>query len=223
VRRLHRHVVAEGDVVHVAVTDAGDGDLAIGAADVERRRRALVDRPWRWLRQVHGADVVDADDPRTAPGAEADAVVTTGADVALAVQSADCVPLALLADDGPFAVVHAGWRGLMAGVVGRAADELRVRSDAPISAVVGPFIRAECYEFGSELEAVADRFGTAVCGVTGTGAPALDLEVAVRVALDEADVGLLVLDERCTCDPGLFSHRLRADAGRQALVAWRER
>ncbi|MEM9036187.1 MAG: polyphenol oxidase family protein [Actinomycetota bacterium] len=220
---LHRHVVGDGDVVNVGVTDRSDGDLAIGAPEVERRRRSLVDRPWRWLRQVHGSDVVDGDDPLTTPGDDGDAVVTAGSDVALAVQAADCVPMALIADDGPFAVAHAGWRGLLAGVVGTAAGAVRDRSDAPIQAVVGPFIRVDRYEFGDEIEQVVDRFGAAVVGRTSSGRQALDMATAVRLALVELDIEIVADDGRCTSAPELFSHRLDGDIARHALVAWRER
>lgn len=220
---LHRQPVGTGGAVNVAVTDRGDGDLAIVAPGVGYRRREVVDRPWRWLRQVHGAVVVDGDRPGAGRGEEGDALVSVRADAALSVQAADCVSMAVISDDGPFAVVHAGWRGLLAGVVAAAVEELRGHGPAPLRAAVGPFIRVGCYEFGDELDQVVDRFGSAVAGRTTAGRRALDLTAAVRQALVELDVEVVADDGRCTCAPELYSHRLAGDTARHAVVAWRER
>ena len=218
---LYERLLDDGAQVRVAVTDRTDGDFAVGAPDVERRRRHLVDRPWRWLHQVHGAEVVDGDDPTVRPGVDGDAVVTSGSDVALAVQAADCVPIALINLDGPIGVVHAGWRGLVAGVIEAAAEELRQRSTGEVVAVVGPHIRTECYEFGPELDELVERFGPEVAGHTAAGTPALDLSAVVRTVLAGASIDVAVDDGRCTCAEELFSHRWGGDRERHALVAWR--
>ncbi|MEM8905360.1 MAG: polyphenol oxidase family protein [Actinomycetota bacterium] len=211
----------DGATVHVVVTDRDDGDFSIGAPDVERRRRGLVDRPWRWLHQVHGAEVVDGDDPTVRPGVDGDAVVTSGNDVALAVQAADCVPVALVSLDGPIAVAHAGWRGLVAGVLEATAAELRSRAEGEVVAVVGPHIRVDRYEFGDELDELVARYGSEIAGVTTHGTAALDLTALVRIVLARTGIDVAVDDGRCTSEPELYSHRLRADAARHALVAWR--
>ncbi|MEO1062348.1 MAG: polyphenol oxidase family protein [Actinomycetota bacterium] len=220
-KMLYERLLDDGAFVHVAVTDRSDGDFAVGAPDVERRRRHLVDRPWRWLQQVHGAEVVDGDDPTVRPGVDGDAVLTSGNDVALAVQAADCVPIALVSLDGPIGVVHAGWRGLVAGVIEATAAELRRRSPGEVVAIVGPHIRPERYEFGAELDELVERFGPSVAGQTSAGGPALDLGAAVRVVLGEASIDVAVDDGRCTSEPELFSYRLAGDRERHALVAWR--
>ena len=95
---------------------------------VEANREALLEafrlpRAPRWLRQVHGARVIrctDTDARQAEP--EADAAVTSEPGLALAVLTADCLPLFLSASDGSeVAVAHAGWRGLAAGVPSRLA------------------------------------------------------------------------------------------------------
>src|SRR6185295_8218635 len=92
--------------------------------------------------------------PAEDAGVEADAAVTSVPGAAIAVQTADCVPIALLAD-GAVGVVHAGWRGLAAGVVEGAVQMLREAGDGPVRAAIGPCIRARCYEFGaSDLDQV---------------------------------------------------------------------
>jgi YfiH family protein len=115
------------------------------------------------LRQVHGATVVVAgQEPGPLPGA--DIVVSNRRDLALAVQSADCVPL-LVADrrTGAVAAAHAGWRGLAARVPGECVNAMnRVygsRSD-DLLAAIGPAIGRCCYEVGDDVrEAMVRAFG----------------------------------------------------------------
>ena len=203
-------------------TDARDGDLAIGVdpAELLARRDALADGvAWTWLRQVHGAEVVVVDRPGAHAGAEADAAVTVTPGVVLAVQTADCAPI-LLSGPAGIGVVHAGWRGLVAGVVAAAAGALESLGAPPVRAVLGPCIRGRCYEFGEpELTEIADRFGPSVRTRTAWDAPALDLAAGVAAAC--AELGLALEDAgTCTaCSPHHFSHRARGDLGRQALVA----
>jgi polyphenol oxidase len=192
---------------------------------LEWRRRAIAAMPWTWLRQTHGADVVVVDRPGAEAGATADAAVTTVPGAAVAVHTADCVPIVLLGRDA-VGVVHAGWRGLAAGVVEAAVATMdRVApTGTGVRAVIGPCIRVECYEFGpDDLDRVAAVLGDAVRGRTAAGAPALDLTVAAVAALRRGGVVQVDDDGSCTaCDPRWFSHRARGDTGRQAAVAWLE-
>lgn len=202
-------------------TDASHGDLAIGGDGVEARRRAVVDLPWTWLRQVHGGDVVVVTAPGEHAGAAADAAVTAVPGAALAVQTADCAPIALLAD-GVVGAVHAGWRGLAAGVVGNAVAAMRDLGAGEVRAVLGPCIRPRCYEFGpDDLDVVAAALGAGVRATTGWGTPALDLPTGVKLALQEAGVADVADSGVCTaCSPVHWSHRARAEAERQSLVVW---
>lgn len=208
-------------------TSRADGDLSVLHADeaLEARRSRVVARPWSWLRQVHGSRVVMVDRPGAWAGAEADAAVTTVPGTAVAIHTADCVPLALVAA-GVVGVAHVGWRGLMAGVV--EATVLAVRQalggEGDLQAEVGPCIRARCYEFGAgDLDAVTTRYGTDVRSVTAAGAPALDLTAGVTVALSRSGVARPADAGVCTaCSPAHWSFRARGETGRQALVAWLE-
>jgi polyphenol oxidase len=183
-----------------------------------------VDRPWTWLRQVHGNRVVTVREPGEGAGEAADAAVTTVTGAVLAVHTADCAPVALVADGGAVGVAHAGWRGLAEGVVEAAVADLRAEADGPVHAVVGPLIGPECYAFGADdLQQVADRLGPDVVGRTAAGDPALDLPAGVRAALEAAAVDEITFVGTCTaCGPDAFSHRARADEGRQAVLAWIE-
>ena len=205
----------------VVFTDRSHGDLAVGSVGVDERRRAIVDAPWTWLRQVHGAEVVVVTHPGEHAGVEADAAVTAVPGVVLAVQVADCAPVALVSD-AAIGVVHAGWQGLVAGVVPAAVAAMRSLGAGTITATVGPCIRAECYEFGpADLDRVAAKLGDRVRSHTSWRTPALDVPAAVRASLVAAGVDDIVDDGTCTaCSLHHWSHRSRRDHERQAVVAW---
>lgn len=170
--------------------------------------------PWTWMRQVHGSRVVVVGSPGEHAGAEADAAVTATPGCVLVVRTADCVPI-VLAGDGVIGVVHAGWRGLADGIVGATIEAM----GGATSAVVGPHIRAGCYEFGQgDLDGVAARLGDHVRATTNWGTPALDLTAGVRASL----AGLDIEDAgACTaCSDRYFSWRTRQETARFATIAW---
>ena len=215
-----------GRTARVRYTTVADGDLAVirPGPELDARRAALSSRPWTWLNQVHEATVVTVTEPGEWAGAAADAAVTSRSDTLLAVHTADCAPIALVAAEGVVGAVHAGWRGLAAGVVDGAIERMRALGARSIEAVLGPSIHAECYEFGADdLDRVVERCGEVARGVTADGRPALDLPAAVRAALDRAGATVVGGEAPCTaCDRRFFSHRARGDTGRQALLVWIE-
>ena len=166
---------------------------------------------WICLHQVHGgrvypADVVGPTAGRPAP--EADAAVSAEPGAVLSVLTADCAPVALVAP-GVIGAVHAGWRGILAGVIEAAVAEVQQRTAGPIRAILGPCIHPECYEFSPvELGPIAARLGPEVAGTTADGRPALDLPVAVALALSGAGVDEIDDLNICTaCSADHFSHR----------------
>lgn len=214
----------DGLFARVISTTAAAGDFTPGADGLARRHTDLVDAPWTWLQQVHGAEVVVVTTPGGAAGEAADAAVTTVAGAPLSIRTADCVPV-VLTGEGALGVVHAGWRGLVSGVIGCSAAAMSTLGVVATGAVIGPHICPACYEFGAtDLALVADMFGTAVMAETGAGRPALDLDATVRSALADAGVTAVESIGGCTaCDPGYWSHRARGDIGRQVTVAWLEK
>ncbi len=205
------------------MTGVADGDLAVGGSPalLATRRRAVVDAPWTWLRQVHGDRVVVVGDPGDSAGEEADAAVTAAPFAPLAVHTADCAPLALVSP-GAVGAVHAGWRGIASGVIARAVAAVEALGGPVTETVLGPCIGPECYEFGTDdLDRVVAAVGGAARGCTADGRPALDVPAAVTAALAAAGAPAPLRLGGCTaCEPGWFSHRARADAGRQAMVVW---
>ena len=191
--------------------------------------RAADPARWTSLHQVHGATVWPADiggmvctafSSQGVSGApKADAAVSAEPDAVLSVLTADCAPVALVAP-GAVAAVHAGWRGLAAGVLEAAVSEVRRRTSGTIRAVLGPCIHAGCYEFSAaDLDPIADRLGPQVRGKTADGGLALDLPRAVQAALAGAGVTDVTDVDVCTaCSPDHFSHRRDGTTGLQTML-----
>lgn len=178
---------------------------------------------WTWLRQVHGAGVAEVRVPGDAAGAEADAAVTVADAAVLAVHTADCAPV-VLAGGGALGVAHAGWRGIMAGVLHEVVTALQRIAprgeDTPLRALLGPMIRPQQYEFGaSDLETVVRAVGDEAAATTDWGTPALDLAAAARAALSAAGVSEIHDLGLDTADDRFFSHRLRGDSRRMVTAA----
>lgn len=210
-----------GLVAEVRFTDATDGDFRVRDPhpDLAAARAAIVDRPWSWIRQVHEATVLDVEHPGHRAGDEADGLLTTVVGCPIAVTTADCAPVVLVAERG-VAVIHAGWRGLEAGIVEDAGRRLTESAGRPVEAVVGPSIGPEAYEFGrAELDRMIARFGRQVESRTETGTAALDVPAAVAAACRTAGWPEPARPD-CTSDPRWFSHRARGDLGRQTAVVW---
>jgi polyphenol oxidase len=220
---------------HVLFTARAHGNLSsVGGIDVEHglqarerlRRQIGVERLQRGY-QVHGTKVLrsridtdfSAQDSATAqPPVEADGQATSVAGIGAIVLTADCLPVALGAD-GAVAIVHAGWRGLAAGILEegvRAVRELGGEDD--IVAIIGPGAGPCCYEVGEEVHAA---FGGAH-RVASPHARNIDLKAIARDRLLAAGASEVRALAACTiCDERFFSHRREgARAGRQGAVAW---
>ena len=212
-------------MAHVIMTERRDGDLAVDAVGVEARRQGVVNAPWTWLRQVHGDRVVEVTAPGSGAGQEGDALWTRLPGSVLSVQVADCAPVALIAASGHVGVVHAGWRGLMAGAIEACAAQMRAGGAGGVVAVVGACIHPERYEFGeADLNTVEDQVGPRARGRTATGEAALDLPASVEAVLAKVDIPIARWVGGCTADEAdrRWSHRARGDVERQALVVWME-
>jgi hypothetical protein len=102
-----------------------------------------------WLEQVHGAGVVVATRFEQPP--EADAVISRSPDNICVVRTADCLPVLLCTSDGTeVAAVHAGWRGLAAGVIEATIARLQHAPDQ-LLAWLGPAISQAAFEVGHEV------------------------------------------------------------------------
>jgi polyphenol oxidase len=167
--------------------------------------------------QVHSARVVRA--ARAMRGEHADGIWTDEPGLPILAMSADCLPIVLAragASEPAVAVLHAGWRGLLEGIVDAGAHALGRGS---IAAAIGPGIGPCCYEVGEEVAApFRGRFGDdVVCDGR------LDLWTSAERALRAAGIERVDRFDRCTaCEPEtFFSHRRDAGrTGRQGVIAY---
>jgi len=191
---------------------ASDGDARNDPEARSRISRQLdISEQWATVSQVHGAVVAHASGPGHI--GEADAIITQMAGLPITVATADCVPLIIEADHSA-AVVHAGWRGLEAGIVEAALDAIVATGDEPRRAAIGPAIGPCCYEVGSD---VAARFPRSITQTTWA-TPSVDLR---RIALERLRGLEVWVSDRCTLtDAELNSHRADGTSSRQVAVTW---
>ncbi len=170
---------------------------------------------------VHGNDVGEVGAPRTEPVPEVDALVTRVPGIALLTVAADCVPVLLGdSDAGVVAVVHAGWRGVRADVVGSTLTSmLDLGADASrIRAVVGPAVCGQCYDVPRERYDEVVAVAPAAASVARGGAPGLDLRAAVVDRLRKAGAQV-TLHGGCTQESrDLYSFRRDRLTGRHGGV-----
>ena len=216
---------------HVLFTTRAHGNLSsvggVGAEHGLESREGLREQLGvrRLLRgyQVHGTTIQrvgDAvpPDSEAQPEIEADGQATALLSLGTTVLTADCLPVALGAN-GAVAMVHAGWRGLAAGVLEEGVRAVRgLGGSGEMAAAIGPGAGPCCYEVGDEVHAA---FGGAY-RIESPPTRNIDLKAIARDRLLAAGVSEVRAVAACTiCDERFFSHRREgARAGRQAGVAW---
>jgi hypothetical protein len=152
-------------------------------------------------------------------GEHADGLWTDEPVLPILAMSADCLPIAVVradTSDPAVAVLHVGWRGLLAGIVAAGTQAL---DHGTLAAAIGPGIGPCCYEVGEEVAApFRERFGA---DVVRDGR--VDLWTSAERALRAAGVERVDRFDRCTaCEPEtFFSHRRDAGrTGRQGVIAY---
>ncbi|CAL9424250.1 peptidoglycan editing factor PgeF [Streptomyces sp. enrichment culture] len=204
----------------------GDDPAAV-TANRELAARSLGVDPARvvWMNQVHGADVAVVDGPwGDGPVPRVDAIVTAERGLALAVLTADCVPV-LLADPvaGVAAAAHAGRPGLVAGVVPAAVRAMTGLGADParIVARTGPAVCGRCYEVPEQMRAEVAAAEPAAYAETSWGTPALDVGAGVHAQLERLGVCDRAQSPVCTRESkDHFSYRRDRTTGRLAGYVW---
>lgn len=205
----------------------GDSPAAVAANRTRLTRSiGLGDDRVVWMNQVHSDHVVVVDEPQTQAVDKTDALVTTTPRLALAVVTADCVPV-LMADAraGVVAAVHAGRVGAQSGVVVRTVETmLGVGAHADdISVLLGPAVSGRNYEVPDEMAAEVEAALPGSRTTTSKGTPGLDLRAGIARQLTTLGITAIDIDPRCTVDDrSLFSHRRDAPTGRLASLVWME-
>lgn len=207
--------------VHAIMTTREAGDMASREARA-RLRQSLPADP-AWLRQVHGAAVVDLDS--SGPHATADAAITRSSKRVCAIQVADCMPVLFAERSGAVVgAAHAGWRGLAAGVLEATIEAMRVPGEEML-AWLGPAIGPRVYEVGDEVRA---RFLGHDDGARGAFSPTrpghwlLDLYWVARQRLQAKGVKSLYGSGLCTYSDRdrFYSYRRDGPTGRMAALIW---
>jgi YfiH family protein len=199
----------------------GDDPLAVAANRAALRGHLPQDPVW--LKQVHGARVVRADEVVDPP--EADAAYTRQAGTVCAVMIADCMPILLCdARASVVGVAHAGWRGLSAGVVENTVAAMGVAADE-LLAFLGPAIGPDAFEVGADVHdafVAADPGADAAFRLHGEGKWLADLFLLARRRLARAGVHRIFGGGLCTVrDPARFySYRRDKTTGRMAALTW---
>jgi YfiH family protein len=210
-----------------------DEPLAVAG---NRERLAALTSPARpiFLQQVHGTHVAQLE-PHTPDGTVADACVVQAPDVAATIMVADCLPVLFAHASGTaVAAAHAGWRGLVAGVLETTARALRnAAGEGDIVVWLGPCIGPKAFEVGAEVcEAFVaiDHEASAHFWPLGEGKFLADLQALARVRLRAAGITNVHGNDGsptwCTVTQRsrFFSHRRDAailgSTGRMAACVW---
>jgi polyphenol oxidase len=178
-----------------------------------------------WMNQVHGNEVAEVEGPwPPGPSPEVDALVTTAGGLALAVLTADCVPV-LLADPaaGVVAAAHAGRPGMVKGIVPAAIEAMVSLGADParIVARTGPAVCGRCYEVPEAMRADVAAVEPAAHAETSWGTPAVDVAAGVHAQLARAGVLDRAQSPVCTLESDdHFSYRRDRTTGRLAGYVW---
>ena len=198
-------------------------DAREAVSENKRRLGALLPGEPRWLRQVHGDRVVEAD--AVSGTVQADASYTRNPGTVCAVKIADCMPVLLSDRAGQtVAVAHAGWRGLSQGIVENTVRALTI-DPANLYAYLGPAIGPEAFEVGDDVYSAFCRDhpqAEVAFRPLRAGKWLADLFELGRQRLARAGVTSVYGGGMCTvADPARFySHRRDRITGRMAALIW---
>lgn len=200
-------------------------DQADAVAENRRRLRAGLQLPNApvWLKQVHGAEVVDAAIARA--GTVADGAYTRNRGVVCAILTADCLPIFICNREGTeVALLHGGWRGLAGGIIEQGLGRFRAPA-AELLVWLGPAIGPDAYEVGEELRQVFMAHDARAAQVFRAGARGkwyMDLYAAAHQRLAAHGVRTIYGGAYCTSTQAnlFFSHRRDGVTGRMASLIW---
>jgi YfiH family protein len=161
-------------------------------------------------RQVHGRELIKVRPDQSGVLGEADGLVLSEPGPVVGILTADCAPV-VVAGNGSAAVLHGGWRGLVAGVVEAGVEAIGEGT----TAWIGPAIKSCCYEVGAEVIASFDESGLPVAERSGERGR-VDIADAARASLERAGVARIIDSGVCThCNEDYYSYRRDGVTGRQ--------
>ncbi len=176
-----------------------------------------------WLEQIHSHCVIKLDVNTVLQ--QADASYTDQAGIVSAVMTADCLPVLLASSDGSeVAAVHAGWRGLLAGVIGNTVAMFKADN---VMAWLGPAIGPDCFEVGGEVKASflskSNKFGSAFKQINQKKYLA-DIYQLATIDLAMQGITQVYGGGFCTVTDKkrFYSYRRDGETGRMAALIWRD-
>ena len=201
----------------------GDDNNQVGLnRQIIREILDLPDEPV-WLDQVHSNRAVKA--LKTTSLQQADASYTDESGIVCAVMTADCLPLLVCSSDGTqVAAIHAGWRGLLAGVI---SNTLTAMQKQDFLLWLGPAIGPDCFEVGFEVRNAflhkSMKFNPAF-KAQSNGKWLADIYQLARVELSAIGITKVYGGTHCTFTEHerFYSYRRDAQTGRMATLIWRE-
>ncbi len=195
-----------------AIRGVAFGTLSDGGEPTAISTDLGISNDWATINQIHGEQVLWTSIPGVL--GDADGLVTAELGLPLAVRTADCVPV-VVETAASIGLVHAGWRGVAAGVVAQMIDTMAGEGHEPIRASIGPHIGSCCFEVGDEVvEALGGYDQTTRWGTTS-----VSLKDAIAGQLPDMDLEVI---DVCTFEDTRFaSYRRDATSRRQVTVVWR--
>ncbi len=183
--------------------------------------------PIIWMDQVHGKTIKEVKDSNKKLIEACDGVYTRLNSLALAVKTADCLPLILCSNDGlEIAAVHVGWRGLCSGIIEKAIEKFHSESDS-LRSWLAPSISYLSYEVGQEVyESFLKNDGGSISSFFSSkvhGKWLLNLRLEAQRRLEKLGVEVISGDYCTFKDSDLFySYRRNQSEGRMVTLVWRE-
>jgi len=204
------------------------GDDPQAVAQNRARLRGLLPQDPKWLKQVHGTAVVDADTLTTTPDADASVARLPG--TVCAIMIADCMPVLLCDERGTLvAATHAGWRGLAGGVIENTVERLVAAGAATenLLAYLGPAIGPSAFEVGADVYSAfvaRDPLAALAFRPRDSGKWLACLFTLAQQALRRAGVSRVHGGGLCTYSDSrrFFSYRRDKTTGRMAALIWRD-
>jgi YfiH family protein len=199
------------------------GDVPLAVARNRQLLNTLLPSEPVWLEQVHGTDVANAD--MAGCRVRADACIARRRGSVCVVMTADCLPVLLCDEQGTVVgAVHAGWKGLAAGVIEATVREMAVEPHK-LMAWLGPAIGPDAFEVGGEVRAafVAAHPKAATAFVPGqSGKWFADLYALARLRLNALGITNIYGGDRCTFRDrdAFFSYRRDGATGRMGSFIW---
>jgi len=206
----------------------GDDPMRVAANRTRLRELLKLEVEPAWLNQVHEIAVKNIDGAPFSPlPFTADAAVASRAGAACVVMVADCLPVLFASRDGQsVAAAHAGWRGLVAGVLERTVAAMGVPGNE-LCAWLGPAISQDHFEVGNEVREAfvkADRAAFSRFRMNARGRWQADLVGLARLRLASLGVTDISGGNWCTYadQERFYSHRRDKKGGRMAALIWRD-